>query len=208
MLHMSIAVAGCVLSAAALSMAVAPPPAVGLEGGPSRVVLRDAADDVWRVDVRTSEWMLVVDLPAADARVARIRHGSHAVTVRMRYADLRRTGLHRHWAGITTPDDDYFVEVTTRPKRPAGRHALYDGPAGDRLGCAALSHRVDYVADTVAVRIPRRCLGGPSWVKVNAGNVLVLGVAPRRRHYADNPHNQQPYSNTGTRRIHWVGLER
>lgn len=207
MFHKSMVAAWCGLGASALVLVGAAPAALGLEDTPSRVVLRDAPADVWRVDVRTSEWTLVGDLPAADVRVARINHRVRAVTIRTRFADLRRAGVQRHWAGIATPDDDFFVEVTTRPRRPDGRHVLYDGAAGEKVACAGLSHRVDYATDRVTARVPRQCLGDPKWVKVNAGNILVTRGTPTRRHYADNPHNREPYSNTGTRRIHRVDLE-
>jgi hypothetical protein len=166
------------------------------------VVLRDGAGDVWKVNIRTSHWTLVGDLPAADVRRAVVRHRAHAVVVRTRFENLRRVGVQIHDAGIKTPDDSFYTEVTSRPGKRAGRHVLYDEPGGERLGCANFTHRIDYPNDTVTVRVPRSCLDHPRWVRANIGNRLVLGDRPHRRHYADNPHDDGPYSNTGTRRVY------
>ena len=40
---------------------------------------------------------------------------------------------------------------------------------GDRVRCAGVTRSVDRVANRATLRIPRRCLGRPEWVRVGAG---------------------------------------
>lgn len=207
MLHKSrLAVAVCCgVAVTALSATAAPVAVAGQDDSqdkPSRVVLRDGTGDVWKVNMRTSHWTPVGDRPAADVLRAVVEHRSRVVVIRARFENLRRTGVQIYWAGILTPDDDFFTEVKARPGNRAGRHTLYDGPGGERIDCSGFSHRIDYANDTVKVRVPRTCLDGPRWVRANIGNLVVVGDKPHRRSYADNPHDDGPYSNVGTKRIY------
>ena len=191
----------CAVAVTAVVGTAAPVAVAGAER-PSRVVVRDGTGDVWKVNLRTSHWTLAGDRPTADVRRAVVRHRSGAVVVRTRFENLRRVGVQSHAAGLTTDDGDFFVEVTSRPGKRSGRRALYDGPGGERIECAGMSHRIDYAAETVKVRVPRSCLRDPRWVRANLGNRLVVGERPDRRHYADNPHDDGAYSNVGTRRVY------
>jgi hypothetical protein len=190
---------GIVAAAVALTAA---PGAVAVSGRPSSVVLRDGTDDVWRVNLRTSAWTRVGDLPSADVTRAVIRHRVGTVLVRQRFVDIRRVGKQTYWTGFGTSTGDYFTELVSRRGSRAGHLRLLDGPAGDRVPCPGLSHRIDYAHDVVIVRVPRTCMEGPRWVSANIGNILVLGSKPHRRHHADNPHDDQPYVNQGTRRLY------
>lgn len=195
----------CGVAVTALSGTAAPVAVVVQDTGkdkPSRIVLRDGTGDVWKVNMRTSHWTPVGDRPAADVLRAVVQHRTRSVVVRARYENLRRIGVQNYWVGIKTPEDDFFTEVKARPGNRAGRHALYDGVAGERLDCAGFTHRIDYATDTVTVRVPRSCLDGPRWVRADIGNLLVVGDRPHRRGYADNPHDDGPYSNVGTKRIY------
>jgi hypothetical protein len=198
-------IAVCAGLAASALLLGAPQVAAARADDPSRVVLRDGTGDVWRVNVRTSAWTHVGDLPPADVRRAVVTHRSGAVVVRSKFENLRRIGRQSYWTGLATPDSSFFAEVVSRPGARAGRHELVDGSTYAEVACAGLSHRIDYATETVTLRVPRTCLGSPRWVSANLGNILVVGERPHRRHYADNPHNRQPYSNTGTRRIYPAG---
>ena len=201
MRHASLFTAPTTAALLGVTLLVGPPAAAG-EARPSRVVLHDAAADVWQVDVRTSEWTEVGALPAADVRKAIVRHTPLAVTVRMRLADLRRVGRQGFAAGFVTREGILFSRVLAAPGNRAGRYVLRDEPGGTRIPCPGLTHRLDYAEDLVTMRVPRSCIGNPPWVRVNLGNTLVLGDEPPRRHLADNPHDASPYSNVGTRRLY------
>src|SRR5680860_781502 len=100
------AVAVCCVAATAL-VGTATPVAVAGEDKPSRVVLRDGTGDVWKVNMRTSYWTLVGDLPAADVRRAVVEHRARAVVIRTRFENLRRIGVQTYAVGIMTRDDDF-----------------------------------------------------------------------------------------------------
>lgn len=94
----------------------------------------------------------------------------------------------------TTPigGDSY----TPAPEDRAGRHHLWQ-QSGDAVPCAAMSHRIDYSSETVAVQIPRRCLGTPGWVRVVVNNIHET----TSRLAEDNPHSDQPFPHEPTRRL-------
>jgi hypothetical protein len=169
----------------------------------SRVVVKDGAGDVWKAHMRTSGWTRVDRKPAADERRGVVRHGHSTVVVRWRFVNLRQVGVARYQLGIVVPHGDYAVELVARPAHPAGHATLYpDWLRRRSLPCRNLSHRVDYTADMVLLRVPRSCLDTPHWVRANLGNMLVKGQAPHRRHFVDNAHNDDPYSNFPTRRLY------
>lgn len=195
-----VTIGAAVLGALACLAGTAAPVSAGDEGG-SRVVLHDRVGDVWRVNVRTSEAVEAGRVPHVDVRRTAVAHTNHAVVVRMRFSDLRRSGRSWYWTGITVaPGEFRFVRVTSAPGRRAGRAVLLEEPGGARIACPGLWHAIDYAVDTVQVRVPRRCVGSPDWVRVNVGNSYETEPGSRY-HYGDNPHNQSLYSNFGTVRL-------
>jgi hypothetical protein len=48
-----------------------------------------------------------------------------------------------------------------------------------------VSHRIDYAADTVRLRIPRTMLGNATWVRVRLRNEL--GLPDHNTFFTDNP---------------------
>ncbi len=99
---------------------------------------------------------------AGDVTVAVIRHGKRAVTVNSSFAQLRRShfnGFHgklrtgsviRYYSVIDDPKAKPVLGVFTKRFKP-----VCDGATLD----------VDYKADTLRIRVPRKCLKRPEWVK-------------------------------------------
>lgn len=194
-------IGAAVLGALGCLAGTSAPVSAGDEGG-SRVVLHDALGDVWRVNLRTSEAVEAGRIPHADVRRTAVAHTNHAVVVRMRFSDLRRSGRSWYWTGITVaPGEFRFVRLTSAPGQRAGRAVLLEEPGGARIACPGLWHAIDYAADTVRVRVPRRCVGSPDWVRVNVGSSYETEPGSRYR-YGDNPHNDSLYSNFGTVRLY------
>jgi len=183
------------------------PPAEASETKPSRVVLRDGAGDVW-VSTPDSSDPTKTSFPAADVTRAVARHARYAVRVRMRFVDLRRSGYQELAAHIETPRLDHYgygAYVYSQPGQRRGWAELYDENYSDDqpIRCDGLRHRFNYDKNLVTLRIPRRCLGRPQWVKVTIGsNMTVNSSLENERYYSDNPHNHQPWSETGTRRLY------
>lgn len=153
--------------AAAATAAPAPDPV-------QRVVVHtltvpDARGDVWTFSdvsgpVPASE-------PAVDVLRARVTHGAHGVGIRLVSDDLRRTGIQWyycdvHVAGLT---HRYVIEVRRGPG------VAYEDVEGEWVRTPAVAHRIDYASDVVTVRIPRRLLGDPPWVRVRVRHELGVG---------------------------------
>lgn len=152
MLHKATIALSC---AATALLFTALPDAVAREEGPSRAVLKDRAGDVWRVNVRTSEWTKVGRLPAADVRRAVVSHRSHVVLVRMRFVNLRRVGWQSYDVGLTTPRIDYAADlVTVRVPRSCLAHPRWvKANLGNRLVLGERPHR-RHDADNPHSRFP------------------------------------------------------
>lgn len=76
----------------------------------------------------------------------------------------------------------FDVYLQTDAGDPQGELTLYlkDGTPVD---CAGLTSNVDYVEDTVTVKVPRSCIGKPSWVKAG---VSAEWIPNHNDYYSDN----------------------
>ena len=96
-----------------------------------------------------------------------VTHGPRAIRIVASYVDLRKAG------------DGYNFVVTTRDNkgRKTWSSVYVEAPrwrgfsllmtrAGS--GCKGFRHTIDYAANTVTTRAPRRCLGKPRWIQYQA----------------------------------------
>lgn len=182
-----IAVAVAAAVAAALLATTGPAPARP-PVAPSHVTLTDAVHDLWVIGPGEDVWHPFPHRrPGVDLLGATVRHGAESIVATLRFADLR-TG---HWQDFSmrVRSDRPFRRaiVTVDPDHPGGRDRLLDR-AEHRLTCAGLRHHVDYAADTVRIRLPRTCAGGPAWVRVALATYLFRTWDT----ISDNPHNDGP----------------
>ena len=188
-----LASAGVVAVAAAVAGVA--PTAAASEARPSRMVLRDGTGDVWafRTDGASSDWTREAR-PSADVVRAVVRHGPHAVRVRVRFLDLRRVGLFQSVRVSISADDgetgEFSAWVLAQPHARGGE-ALWEesGSGRDPVTCEGLRHRINYASNVVRVRVPRACMRFPESVQVAVSNELETSSTV----YVDNPHNDQPY---------------
>jgi hypothetical protein len=152
-----------------------------------RVELIDAADDVW---ADGPGHVLAPDNPSVDVTGAVIAHRPRRVTIEMTFVDLQEpAGRRFHLVHLKTPKGLRFAFLRATPRRPEGRFVLLDSEFRKK-DCARLSHKVDYEAETVEMRIPRSCVGGPDWVRAQLYTIQIPGSG-RDEFYelSDNPHN-------------------
>jgi hypothetical protein len=147
------------------------------------VVLHDGAGDTWTWSHPTTGYQPLPP-PEADVLRTRVTHGQYAVGVRMVFDDLKRE--HTQWyyceihvAGATSW---YILEAA----EGHWRGIMYQDVEGEWVRVPRVSHKIDYAAETVALRVPRRLLGNPAWVRVRLHNVLGLGEGV---FFTDNPAN-------------------
>lgn len=128
-----------------------------------------------------------VDTPSAEGDIQRLSVGHRAerVLVRMRVAGLTELWRTSADIDIVTPDRGYAISLYGRKGRT---HSFFgyqpdwswvpdddadDGGCGQGYlsgsagrDCRGLTVRIDVVAGTVRVAIPRSCIGSPRWVRV------------------------------------------
>jgi hypothetical protein len=182
----------------AAAMLVAVAPAAHADEVASRVVLRDGAGDVWIANSDQEKPTRAV-FPAADVTRALVRHAPFAVRIRMRFVDLRRIGTQHYVVQIGTPRSVYFAQVVSSPGARRGTQR-FDGNRPS--GCRGMTHSIRYGGNVVSMRIPRRCLDQPRWVRVGLENTLTLNRGKRAITYRDNPHNHGAFSDEVTRRLY------
>ncbi len=101
----------------------------------------------------------------------RFTHGTHRVSVRIRLANLQRTGAYRaEYVRIVTNEGlRREVSLTAAPGMWRGR-AEMDRPSGRKVRCA-MRHDIDYAHDVVTLDFPRTCISSPRWVRLGVGSL-------------------------------------
>jgi len=105
-----------------------------------------------------------------DTLSMRITHGTGAVRIRLEAAKLTRdpgqTATHV-FALRTNEGTRADLSIYVDGSRWQGQRMLL---VNDKMRtCRGLRTHIDYRAGTVQVKIPRRCLSNPRWVRVGAG---------------------------------------
>lgn len=156
---------------------------------PTGVVLHDGTGDVWKV-VGEQPPATKVSYPPADVKRAVVRHAHWALRIRMRFADLRRVGTQYFTAEILTPGDRTFLAIVhSTPQARRGNHFFGAAYSDTTATCPGMTQRINYAKDLVKIRIPRRCLGHPRWMKVGLNNGIVLDPTDEGTPaWDDNPH--------------------
>jgi hypothetical protein len=115
-----------------------------------------------------------------------VKHTSRVVVAKASYADLTRSGQQFMYALRLRTDDGLKrdVNVDTLFAGPKG-HVALSKPNGTEVSCRGLSHDVDYAADTVTVKVPRRCLSAPRWVEAFTA---AIGFSDTGDFYIDHGH--------------------
>ncbi len=115
-----------------------------------------------------------------------VKHKSRVVVAKASYTDLARSGNQFMYA--------LRLRTNEGLKRDVNVDTLFSGwkgevslakPNGNEVKCRGLSHAIDYTADTVTVKVPRRCLGAPRWVQVFTA---ALGFSDSGDFYVDHGH--------------------
>lgn len=141
------------------------------------LVRSDAAGDV----VVTETSMVSVEPPVfepapaqtqADIVATSLTHNANAVRVKIRARELVRQGSIFASVMIRSDKRNRWVDLNARPGAYFGRTEIYNPRSeSDDVRCAGMSHKIDYVANTMLVVIPRSCLGNPNWVRIGVGVV-------------------------------------
>ena len=177
---------------------VVPASAQAHEGAPSpraagqTLRLHDPVGDTWSYSDVSG---YVPDpQPAADVLRAQVTHGRNAVGVRMVLDDLRHLGTQWYRVEIQTPTGILWFIVEAGKRHYAG--IVYQEVQGEWVGVRGVGHSIDYAADRMTLRVPRRLLGEPAWIRVRMR--FELGV-PDGTFWTDNPVNTRPHATFSAR---------
>lgn len=191
-----LAVVVCGVVATPLFMGTAPA-AVSEVDRPTQAVFRDGPGDVWMLNLKTHDPYPIGDFPRADVTRALVAHRARAVVFRSRFVDLRRVGDQEYRFNVRTGGPEGWLNFFTavlisEPGDRAGRLGFWGDDAGSESCTAANARKwrgftgsIDYATDVVQIRIPRRCLHFPRWIRAGVMNSMTLPGADKLA-YGDN----------------------
>ena len=121
----------------------------------------DPAGDMVSVEYETGESLPAPDRVRNDVLRTRLAHSASRVSVRVKYAEMRRVGEHNALfvQMVTNEEAHRILELSAGPGDWAGSTTLYRGD-GHRAQCA-VRHSMDYGRNVVVVSFPRRCASSP-----------------------------------------------
>ena len=164
----------------------------------SRVVIRDATQDVWRLgrsgvkaDQRLSR--------GADVTNAVIEYTADALVLQFEFAALLPIGRQEINVDIErltmrgSYPSDHLVTVSSSAARRDGYLSQYGSE------CRTASGDYDYAAATVTIRLPSSCLGDLKWVKVADADAGLW--ATEQGGFSDDLFTSRAYRRQGERPI-------
>jgi hypothetical protein len=132
----------------------------------------DATADVSSYASGTDNGTPAPDRVEGDVAWNKVRHGSRAVTLTMRYRELSTVDEKVHAYAIHTSKMTRYVYVYAGAGHWGGVVQMTN--THDKKVRCHVTRKIDYTANTASVRIPRSCLGKPRWVKA----AMFVGAFP------------------------------
>lgn len=161
---------------------------------PNRATTTDTKADVSYVRVVDDE--VLPGGPAkgrsmGDIRTVQVAHTASTVRVLIKYVELNRIGVdHFHVVQLQTPKRRYQVDLYATARAWRGDPTLY-AANGTGPRCS-LSWKIDYVANTALIVVPRSCIGRPAWIRAGAAMANTYGD----KRYADDGLTFKPAANS------------
>lgn len=98
-----------------------------------------------------------------------LKHARNRVSVRVKFADLRRVGFRGDGIRVVTNEGvRRQVSVFAGQRMWRGQAEMYRPASGTPVDCD-LAHKIDYDKNVVAVSFPRSCVSDPRWVRLGVG---------------------------------------
>jgi hypothetical protein len=95
-----------------------------------------------------------------------VRHTARKVIATATYVDLKRTDNRFMYLLRLRTNEGLKRDVTVETLMSSWKGSVMFGkPNGDEVKCTGIDHAIDYVANTVTVSVPRRCLSNPRYVQ-------------------------------------------
>lgn len=158
-------------------MAGALVPLVPTSAHADKLVQNDALSDVVSYSFTGEDETAtpVPDRTEGDIAYSTIRHRARKVVLTMRFAELE-TGEEKYfYYAIRTGKMTRYVALLTGSGHWGGRVDMRTA-RGKKVSCN-VTRAIDYTANTATVRVPRKCLDRPRWVKVGMALAAFDGTA-------------------------------
>ena len=145
-----------------IGVALAAQPAVATAGV---LVHRDPAGDVVRSPVGSNVTSPAPTQVHGDIVATRVVHARLAIWVQIRFRELNTSSNGNfHRVSIRTPWRTRTIALDAFPGHWDGSTTTTD--AHGRAVACAVTHRINYDRKRVMLRVPRSCLGRPTWIRV------------------------------------------
>jgi hypothetical protein len=149
----------------------------------------DGRNDIWKMGREDPEFQPAPGETNGDIRHVFVRHGAHAVVIRVSLTDLRRTGNDVVVGGVVKTNQGLarYFQWAWRPTWE-GYRLHWANRDGRSVKCH-LTHAMSFADNTTYLRIPRSCLGLPHWVRVHLETLTDVGATDTV--YSDDAHTDQ-----------------
>ena len=152
-------VRSALVAAAAASVVLLPTAAQA-----DKLVQNDAVGDVVSVAGESETTTPLPDRAEGDIAWSKIRHRDRKVILTLRYRELNTGQEMLHYYAIRTSKMKRYVYLSAGTGHWGGRVQMRNGH--DKKVSCRVTKKIDYIANTATVWVPRSCLGKPRWVKV------------------------------------------
>ena len=149
----------------------------------------DATQDMWAMDMATEDMQADASHRNGDLERVTVTHGLRAITIRMDFAALDRTGSALLFMGEVRTNERVRrgFELLALPGMWAGELAAYK-PTGVEV--RGVTRTINYDTDVVMVRFPRSVLSYPRWVQVQLfGSHMVMVSEEQGTMWLDDAHS-------------------
>lgn len=155
------------------------------------VVTEDAPGDAWAwTYFQEFQFIEAPEEASVDVTRTAAAFGQRRLSVAVHLRDLEVRPRHETLLRIWTPRDTFDVTAQRRSARRATVSLARQ--RGEAFGCRGLSVAYDGAADTVALSVPARCLGGPRWVRLGVRATATPEADPEAQtmtiYFADDGH--------------------
>jgi len=124
----------------------------------------DATGDVQRALIGSNVYGLAAGRVQGDISSIAVSHGRHMVWIHVQLRELTTTtNGNFHRIGIKSDRRWRSVEIDAFPGHWSGTAVTKD--AWGRVVACSIAFHLGYLRNTVALGMPRSCLGGPTWVR-------------------------------------------
>ena len=162
-----------------------------------RVAWSDPTGDMWVEDTNGGGTTTAPDATVGDVRRVVLRYTDHALWIRVRFVDLRRTGSSLGFKGDlrTSAGGSRYFSAFGSPGEWRGATEL-GGAGGARC---RMTVQFDYALNRIALRIPASCLHRPRWVQVTFASLHAF--YGRHKVYEDNALGDRPADEVWSKRV-------